>query len=133
MSTRATGTFDVKLSPQPEAEESTGPSVARLRINKEFSGELEGVSKGQMLSIGTLIAGSAGYVAIEQVTGSLNGRRGSFALQHSGILNRGEGQLSINVVPDSGTEELEGLSGTMKIIIQDGKHLYEFDYTMAPG
>ena len=109
------------------------PRAQRLDgvIDKQFHGDLEATSKGQMLAAGTAIEGSAGYVAIEQATGTLHGRSGSFVLQHSGTMARGAGQLAITVVPDSGTGELVGLAGTMAITIVDGQHLYDFEYTLA--
>ena len=104
--------------------------LARMSIDKEFKGDLAATSKGEMLSAGTAVKGSAGYVAIERVIGTLAGRRGSFVLQHNGLMNRGAPHLVITVVPDSGTGELAGLSGTMAIIIADGKHSYELDYSL---
>jgi hypothetical protein len=101
-----------------------------MSIDKQFHGDLEASSKGQMLAAMTSVKGSAGYVAIEQVTGSLHGRNGTFVLQHSGTMTRGAPQLIVSVVPDSGTAELAGLTGTMTIIVTDGKHSYEFDYTL---
>ena len=123
---RATGTFHVKLVPLDLSSAET--PLARMSIDKQFRGELEGTSVGQMLSIGTDVPGSAGYVAMERVTGSLRGRRGSFALLHAGIMDRGQPRLSVDVVPDSGTGELKGLSGTLSIRIEGGQHFYEFDY-----
>ena len=103
-----------------------------MSIDKQFHGDLEGTSQGQMLAAGTSVKGSAGYVAIEKVTGTLRGRSGSFVLQHSGTMTRGAPQLLITVVPDSGTDQLAGLTGKMNIIIAaDGKHSYEFEYTIA--
>jgi len=127
MPTRASGEFDVKLTPQSSGDESIG----RLIIDKQFHGDLDATSKGEMLAAGTAVKGSAGYVAVEKVTGMLNGRTGTFVLQHSGTMTRGEGKLTVTVVPDSGTDELAGLSGSMAIIIKDGKHFYEFDYAVA--
>jgi hypothetical protein len=103
-----------------------------MTIDKQFQGDLAGTSKGQMLmaSSGT-VKDSAGYVAIEKVTGTLNGRRGSFYLQHNGVMTRGVGELRITVIPDSGTDQLVGLSGKMNIIIVEGKHSYEFEYTLG--
>jgi tetratricopeptide (TPR) repeat protein len=129
VTTNATGTFDVKLTPEA-SDEGAGSTLGRMAIAKEFHGDLEGTSTGAMLSALTPTKGSAGYVAIERVTGTLHGRRGSFTLQHSGSMGRGEQQLVITVVSDSGTEALTGLSGRMKIIIQGGKHSYEFEYTL---
>ena len=124
---QATGTFEVKMSPQ-EADMSVG----RMTIDKQFQGDLVGSSKGQMLMASSeSVKNSAGYVAIEKVTGTLNGRRGSFYLQHTGVMTRGVGELTITVIPDSGTDQLTGLSGKMNIIIAEGKHSYEFEYTLA--
>ena len=132
MTIRASGSFEVKITPQPTDEYADGAVLGRLTIDKHFHGDLEGTSKGQMLSGGTSTKGSAGYVAIERVTGTLAGRRGSFILQHSGTMNRGAPQLTISVVPDSGTDELTGLAGTMTIDVSDAKHAYELTYTL-PG
>ncbi len=123
----ATGPFDVKLTPQ---DDKLDPTLARMIIDKQFHGDLEATSKGTMLSAGTAVKGSAGYVAIELVTGTLRGRTGTFVLQHSATMNRGVPSLSITVVPDSGTGQLVGLTGTMNIIIADGKHSYDFSYTL---
>lgn len=128
---RASGAFDVKLNPFAPDEYTEGTLLARLAIDKQFHGDLEAVSKGAMLSAGTPVADSAGYVAIERVTGALQGRRGSFVLQHSGTLARGASSLTIRVVPDSGTDELAGLAGEMTIDIAGGQHFYTFDYTLA--
>jgi hypothetical protein len=129
--TRATGTFDVKLNPLPAYDSTPGTTLARLSLDKQFHGDLDATSKGEMLSAATAIKNSAGYVAIERVSGTLNGQQGSFVLQHNGTMNRGAPQLSVTVVPDSGTDQLVGLSGNLAIIIApDGKHSYEFDYTL---
>jgi hypothetical protein len=130
MSTRATGTFDVKLHPQPLSDPGADATLGRLSIDKQFHGDLKGSSKGEMLSAGTAVKGSAGYVAIERVTGTLDNRPGSFVLQHSGTMTRGEPALSVTVVPDSGTGQLTGLTGRMAIKIDGGVHSYEFDYTL---
>jgi hypothetical protein len=127
VTTRASGTFEVKATPQAPGDSGIG----RILIDKQFQGDLKGTSKVEMLAIGTAVEGSAGYVAMEQVTGTLNGHTGTFALQHSGTMTRGAPQLSVTVVPDSGTGELKGLSGKMSIVIADGKHSYEFEYTIA--
>jgi hypothetical protein len=130
MTTHASGTFDVKVKPQ-SAEDNVGdPTVGRMSIDKVFHGDLDGTSLGQMLAAMTDVKDSAGYVAIERVRGSLHGRRGTFALQHSGTMNRGVLGLAVTVVPDSGTDQLAGLAGTMTIDIRDGKHFYTFDYTL---
>jgi hypothetical protein len=126
---QAKGTFEVKLVPQaPEA--GADASLGRMTIDKQFHGDLEAKSAGQMLTAGTAVAGSAGYVAIERVTGKLNGRSGNFTLQHTGTMAHGDYQLSVTVVPDSGTGELMGITGSMKIIDAAGKHSYEFNYTL---
>lgn len=127
----ATGPFDVTLTPQPADDYADGKSLARLTIDKRFHGELEATSKGQMLSAMGGVKGSAGYVAIERVTGTLGGRRGTFVLQHDGMMNRGAPTLVITVVPDSGTDELVGLAGAMLIDVTNGKHTYAFEYTIA--
>jgi hypothetical protein len=133
MTNKERGTFEVKLAPLPTHDPTEGGLLGRLSIDKQFHGGLQATSKGEMLSAGTKVKGSAGYVAIERVTGTLGGRTGTFILQHSGVMNRGEPHLMINVVPDSGTGELEGLEGSMAIEIAAGKHSYEFDYTLPPG
>jgi hypothetical protein len=130
MTTHATGTFEVKLNPLQPYNDAEGAMLGRFSIDKNFAGDLTASSKGEMLSAGTAVKNSAGYVAIERVTGTLNGRTGTFVLQHSGTMTRGTGELTVTVVPDSGTGQLEGLAGSMKIIIADGKHSYEFDYTL---
>jgi|SRR5580693_840567 hypothetical protein len=127
---RARGPFDVKLTPQDDG--GPDPTLGRRLIEKQFHGDLEATSQGQMLSVGTSVKGSAGYVAVERVTGRLHGRTGTFALQHSGILTRGAPALTITVVPDSGTGELEGLTGKMGIdIAPGGAHSYDFEYAFA--
>jgi len=131
MPTIATGTFVVKLTPKTPDEPAEESSVGRRRIDKQFFGDLEGSSKGQMLSFMSEVKGSAGYVAIERVNATLNGRSGAFALQHTGTMSRGAQQLSVTVVPDSGTGELAGLSGRMSIDITDGNHSYTFEYSLG--
>ena len=130
MNQQATGSFEVSMKPQSLPEQTAGASLGRMSLEKKFSGDLIGVGKGEMLTAVTDTKGSAGYVAIEQVTGTLHGRKGSFVFQHSGVMNRGAQQLSITVVPDSGTGQLIGLAGTFKINIVEGKHSYEFQYTL---
>jgi hypothetical protein len=130
MATHASGTFEVKLVPQPPDDKAEGSILGRMSIDKQFHGDLEGTAKGQMLTAGTDVKGSAGYVAIERVTGTLHGRSGSFILQHSGSLTRGAAQQSITVVPDSGSGQLVGLAGKMTVTIVDGKHSYDFEYTL---
>jgi hypothetical protein len=128
----ASGSFEVNVQPLSNAEVSSDALFGRFLLTKKFSGDLVAEARGQMLSAGTATQGSAGYVAIDQVTGTLEGRTGSFVLQHSGTMNRGAPGLSITVVPDSGSGELVGLSGTLKINIVDKKHFYEFEYSL-PG
>jgi hypothetical protein len=132
VSDHARGTFEVKLTPQPADDAGADAAVGRMSIDKQFHGDLEGTSKGQMLSAMGSVKGSAGYVAMEKVTGTLHGRGGSFVLQHSGTMNRGVPQLLVTVVPDSGTDQLAGLTGTLAIIIDSGKHSYDFEYSL-PG
>ena len=126
----ATGTFEVKVTPQTSDDSSQDAMLGRMSLDKQFHGDLQGASKGQMLTAGTAVKGSAGYVAIERVSGVLHGRSGTFILQHTGTMTRGALQLSITVVPDSGTDQLAGLAGTMNIIIAEGKHSYDFAYTL---
>ena len=133
MTHHAKGTFEVDLKPLPAEEATGGEAVGRMSIAKTFHGDLEGTSKGQMLAVQTGVDGSAGYVAMEIVTGSLAGRSGTFALQHSGVMTRGAPHLSVTVVPDSATGGLTGLAGTMSIDIQSGKHFYDFEYTLPEG
>jgi hypothetical protein len=130
MPKRASGTFEVKLSTQPPDEMNEDTGIGRMLIAKQFQGALEATSKGQMLAASSAVNGSASYVALEQVSGQLDGLSGTFFLQHNGTMTRGTPQLSITVVPDSGTDQLAGLSGKMEIIIEDGKHSYEFLYSL---
>ncbi len=130
MSTRATGTFDVKLTPQTMSG-AAGATLGRMSLEKQFHGDIEGTSTGEMLTAGTSVQGSAGYVAMEHVSGALHGRRGSFSLQHFGTMTRGTPHLTIAVVPDSGTDQLVGLAGKLTIKITAGKHFYEFEYTLG--
>ena len=133
MTTQASGAFDVKLNPLETHNKDTSAGLARMSIDKHFHGDLDATSQGEMLSAMGGVKGSAGYVAIERVTGALHGRRGSFSLQHNATMTRGAPYLNIIVVPDSGTDQLVGLVGKMNIIIADGKHSYEFDYTLDNG
>jgi Protein of unknown function (DUF3224) len=124
----ASGTFEVKLTPQDD--KSDDKSMGRMTSVKQWHGDLEGTSNGQMLTGGDVTRGSAGYVAIEKFTGALKGRKGTFMLQHSGTMTRGIGDLTITVVPDSGTEELKGITGQLTIKIESGKHFYNFEYSL---
>jgi len=129
MTGRAVGTFEVNLTPVSAPDE--GPTFyGRMRIDKQFSGDLRGASEGLMLAVRTAIDGSAGYVAMEQVTGSVGGRQGTFVLQHDGLMARGAPDLQIRVVPDSGTGGLEGMTGSMGIEIANGTHSYELEYEL---
>lgn len=132
MTTRISGPFEVKVLPQkadnPQAEAA---GLGRLSLDKQFHGDLEAASQGEMLSILDKAVGSGGYVAMERVSGTLAGRKGSFVLMHHATMSRGTPELTIQVVPDSGTEELAGLRGTMDIRIEDKQHFYDFDYEFA--
>ena len=123
---RIIGEFTVELTPQQDEK-----AMGRMLLSKAYSGDLSGNSFGQMLSVRTDEPGSAGYVAMETVTGALAGKNGTFSLQHSGIMSRGKQQLTIVVVPDSATGELTGLYGNMQIQNVDGKHFYDFEYAFA--
>jgi hypothetical protein len=129
MTAHARGTFDVKVTPQPQDDAAAGP-FGRLFLAKTLHGDLEATSRGQMLASGTGTDGSGAYVALELVSGTLGGRRGTFVLQHNGTMQKNVPTLSVRVVPDSGTDQLAGLSGTMTIIIEGGKHSYEFEYSI---
>lgn len=131
MTHHAEGAFEVKLQPLT-ADNADWGGLGRFGLDKRFTGALEGTSRGQMLSSGDPRSGAAGYVAIETVTGALDGRRGSFALQHTGSMEAGRSAMTITVVPGSGTGELQGLAGTFQILMEGGAHHYVFDYTL-PG
>ena len=126
---KAAGTFEVKLESQPQDDFFSDENLSRRSIDKQFEGDLKGFSKGYMLSATSIVKGSAGYVAIEKVSGQLQGKSGTFILQHNAKMTRGEPEQNIIVIPDSGTDELEGLTGTMRINISDGQHLYDFEYS----
>ncbi|MCB9846880.1 MAG: DUF3224 domain-containing protein [Phycisphaeraceae bacterium] len=128
----ATGPFEVNLAPQADPAGVGDPSIGRLSLDKRFHGDLDARSRGQMLGVRTAIGGSAGYVAMELVEGTLAGKSGAFVLQHSSTMDRGTPTQSITVVPDSGTGGLEGLAGSMTIDITDGGHFYRFEYWFAP-
>ncbi|MGH8414015.1 MAG: DUF3224 domain-containing protein [Gammaproteobacteria bacterium] len=133
MTTHASGTFEVKIIPLEPYSKDGESTLGRMSLDKEFKGDLAATSRGEMLSGGKPDKGSAGYVAMEHVRGTLHGRKGTFLLQHSGTLNRGVPSLSVTVVPDSGTGELTGLAGMLTINIVDGNHFYEFDYILDGG
>lgn len=130
MSLHAEGTFDVKTVPLPAEQAMAGTTIGRYGLDKQFHGDLEAATKGEMLGAGNPATGTAGYVAIEQVTGTLHGRAGSFALQHFGTMEDNKFDLAVKVVPGSGTGDLIGISGTMTIKIVSGKHSYLLDYTL---
>ena len=123
---RATGTFTTTFEPLPSDDETIG----RMRVHKTIEGDLAGTGRAEMMSVGTAVEGSAGYVAIDRISGVLHGRKGSFVLQHNGLMARGEGTLTVTVVPDSGTDELTGLTGAFGITNVGGVHSYTFDYEL---
>lgn len=133
MAIDARGSFEVKIIPQAPDERPEAAALGRMLIDKQFHGDLEAASQGQMVAFMSEVKGSAGYVAMERVRGTLHGRTGTFVLQHTGTMTRGEQKLSVTVVPDSGTGELKGLTGSMAIIITGGQHSYEFGYTLPPA
>lgn len=132
MTRHASGTFDVKLAPQQDPGVGD-PGIGRMSLDKQFHGDLEATGKGQMLAVQGSVEGSAGYVAMEHISGTLDGRRGSFVLQHIGTMTRGTPELRVSVVPDSGIDQLVGLAGTMTIEIADGEHRYDFEYRLKPA
>jgi len=125
----AKGTFDVKVVPVAE-DKAEGSTLGRFSLDKQYHGNLDATAKGEMLTAGSDVKGSGAYVAVERITGTLNGRKGSFALAHKGTMGHGFMQLDVTVVPDSGTDQLTGISGKLNIIIADGKHSYELEYTL---
>lgn len=131
MNAIAKGTFTVKLTPLAFEGQADASQLGRMSIDKQITGDLVATTHGQMLSAMTAAQGSAGYVALERVDGTLHGRRGSFVLQHTGTMTRGTPALSVTVVPDSGSGDLTGLSGDFTIIVADGKHSYAFNYSLA--
>lgn len=126
----ASGTFEVKMTPQGEANKSKASTLGHVHLDKKYHGDLEASAEGAMLTALTSVNGSAGYVAIERVSGKLLGKSGSFVLQHSGTMDKGAQQLSITVVPDSGSEQLSGIRGKLDIKMADGKHFYEFEFQL---
>ena len=129
---RATGTFEVKLVPVGNDGTPEGPNLGRMSMDKTFQGDFEGVGKGEMITaMSVAVKESAAYSAVERLTGTLHGKKGSFALQHTGVMDRGKPSLHITVVPDSGTGELAGLTGKMDIIIEGKAHKYVFEYSIT--
>ena len=125
----ASGPFDVKTNPIDD--KSSDPLLGRFSLDKQYHGDLDGTGAGQMLTAGTAVKGSGAYVAIEKVSGSLKGRKGTFVLQHTGSMTGGNFQLNVTIVPDSGTGQLAGIAGTMTITIAaGGKHSYDLEYTL---
>jgi len=133
VATHASGPFDVKITPQTLLDQETAAGLGRMSLDKQYHGDLEAKATGVMLTASTDVKDSGVYVAVERVTGTLKGRSGSFAMNHTGVMTRGKPELKITVVPDSGTGQLAGLSGTMNIKIDNGKHFYEFDYSLPEG
>jgi hypothetical protein len=131
MTLHATGAFEVKTTPLPPDDATGGANIGRYALDKQFHGDLEAASRGEMLGAGDPAKGNAGYVAIEHVTGTLHGHSGSFALQHTGTMDQGKFQLTVTVVPGSGAGGLAGIAGTMTIISTNGKHSYDFEYTLS--
>ncbi len=129
----AQGTFVVSMKPEPPYDSDAGVTLARASFDKTFAGALTAVSTVQMLAARTAIENSAGYVAIERIVGSVAGRTGSFVVVHVGLMNRGARALTVQIVPDSGTQELTGIAGSMSIEIVDAKHTYQLDYTLPPA
>jgi hypothetical protein len=130
MTRQATGTFEVKMQPQGDGDVAEGSCLGRMSLDKRFSGDLEASGKGEMLAARSDVPTSAAYVAIERVNGSLHGCEGSFALVHKGVMTREAQRLVIEVVPDTGTGQLKGLTGTLGIRIEDGRHYYDFEYSL---
>ena len=130
MTQQANGTFEVKRSAEPGCDLGDGVEAGHFRFDKTFAGPLEATSVVHMLAVGSPATGSAGYVAVERVKGTLDGRSGTFFCQHYGVMDRGEASLTLAVVPDSGTDDLVGLTGRMAIDIRDGQHFYTFDYML---
>jgi hypothetical protein len=126
----AEGTFEVKTAPLAVNDATAGTTIARYTLEKQYHGGLEATAKGEMMGVGSPASGTAGYVAMEQITGTLSGRKGSFALQHSSTMEAGKFEMNIRVVPGSGTEELAGIAGALTIAIANGKHAYRLEYTL---
>ena len=124
------GSFEVQMQPEPPFDSADGVVLGRMRVDNTFSGPLTAKSKVEMLSVRTPIADSAGYVAIERITGTLDGKSGSFSVVHLGLSRRGEKSLTIEIVPDSGTGDLRGIGGEMSIDVVDGRHDYELSYAL---
>lgn len=133
MSRIAKGSFQVRMTPAAEPDAAGGVALGRMTLEKTFEGDLAATGAGTMLTAMTSVQGSAVYVAIERVTGTLHGRTGSFALHHTGVMTRGESALAVAIVPDSGTGELAGIAGSLRIVIEGKQHFYELDYALGGG
>jgi len=130
---RAAGPFDVKMTPVASDAPADGAPLARFSLEKRYQGDLEATATGEMLSAGSPASGSAGYVAVERVSGTLHGRRGTFALVHRGLMTRGTPELLVTVVPGTGTGELTGIAGTLTILAEAGRHSYVLEYELEPA
>ncbi|MEM7708136.1 MAG: DUF3224 domain-containing protein [Pseudomonadota bacterium] len=131
--TQATGTFDVSMTPASEAAEEAGVTLGQFSLTKTFTGDMVGNASGQMLTATSAVKGSAGYVAIERFSGTVHGKNGTFVLQHTGTMQGQSQALTITIVPDSGTGELAGISGTFKLQIDEGTHHYTLEYSLPEG
>jgi uncharacterized protein DUF3224 len=132
MEKHAKGSFEVKMTPKPWSDNSDEHGFGRFMLDKQYHGDLEAAGVGQMLTAGNGAPGSSGaYVALEKITGSVDGRKGAFVVYHLGIMNRGVPELKLAIVPESGSGELQGIGGTITIAVADGKHSYDFAYTLA--
>lgn len=132
MEKHAKGSFEVKMTPKPWSDTSDEHGFGRFMLDKQYHGDLEAAGVGQMLTAGNGAPGSSGaYVALEKITGSVDGRKGAFVVYHLGIMNRGVPELKLAIVPESGSGELQGIGGTITIAVADGKHSYDFAYTLA--
>lgn len=132
MTQHASGTFDITMTPASPPKHEGRTATGRMLLDKQYSGDLVATGKGQMLTAVTDTQGAAAYVAIERVKGTLNGKKGSFVIQHAGTMRGGAQHLSISVVPDSGTEELTGITGTLALKMVERSHTYAFDYVLPP-
>ena len=131
MAHQATGSFELTMKAPPAGEGAGRLAVGRMLLDKQYSGDLVGTGQGEMLSAGNPASGSAGYVAIEHVTGTIGSLSGSFALQHAGVMHAGDSQLAISIVPGSGTGDFAGMAGTLKIDMVGRQHMYTLDYSLG--
>ena len=133
MTQHARGTFEVQIAPMPADAYADGATMGRMSIDKQLTGDLVATGKGHMITGMGGERGSAAYSAIERISGTLAGRTGTFMLQHTGVMNRGAQQLSITIIPDSGTGELAGISGVFHLTIEGKVHSYDLEYTLPPA